>query len=134
MNHYTTNVKGIISINGEVIGECKDLTLVCKVQEEPADFHSTYQRYTRGPTYLTGHIGGGHFEEGKWVSVVSDLIDFITTKPDNPPIQIRATIKIPIFEKGWHIRTEIQDLDLGIFTVEKHGDVMKLKRVESEEK
>ena len=131
MNHCTTNVKGIISINGEVIGECQDLTLVCKVQEEPADLHSTYQRYTRGPTYIKGHIYGGHFENGRWVNnVVSDLIDFITSNPDNSPIQIGATIKIPIFEKGQHVRTEIQDLDLGVFTVEKHGDVMKLKRVE----
>jgi len=130
MVYYTTNVKGIISINGEVIGECKDLTLVCGVQEEPADFHSTYQRYTRGPTYIEGHIDGGHFEEGKWVSVVSDLIDFIPKKSNNSPIQIGATIEIPIFEKGRPSRTETQDLDLGVFTVEKYGDVMKLKRVE----
>jgi hypothetical protein len=125
-----TNVKGIVSINGEVIGEFQDLTLVCKVQEEPADLHSTYQRYTRGPTYTKGHIGGGHFEKGRWVSVVSDLIDFIIPKPDNSPILITTTLYQDIFE-GWrHVRTETQDLDLGAFTVEKHGDIMKLKRIE----
>ncbi|MDD5048951.1 MAG: hypothetical protein PHH09_08475 [Methanoregulaceae archaeon] len=125
--------KGTISINGEMIGECRDMKITRDVIEKEPDLespHSWQQEFEPGPVYIEGHIMGGHFEKGRWVSVVSDFIDFITPSPINSPIQITTAWKIPVFEKGRHVRTDTKELDLGLFTVEKHGDTWKLKRVE----
>jgi len=127
--------KGTISINGEMIGECQDMKLTRDVIEKEPDLEnpSWHREFEPGPTYIEALINGGHFEKGRWVSVVSDLVDFITPSPVNSPIQITTAWEIPVFEKGRHIRTDTKELDLGLFTVEKHGDTWKLKRVEEED-
>jgi len=116
MNHCTTNVKGIISINGEVIGECKDVDIDIKSIEEEADEIITYIPKT---VEITATISdNGHFENGRWVSLPTQ-IDRIMRPLPVTKFGISISHLTPIFEKGRHIRDDKVTESLGEFTSEQ---------------
>lgn len=73
---------------------------------------------------------GGHFEQGKWVTMFSPLLDYLVDKMDidEPKFEMTVTEEIPQFLCGACTGYETKKRSLGLFTQREIMEIIEIRR------